>query len=935
MSWDPQHHYRNSSSGSRRDRGPAAGHLLPDNWHATPSSSNRAPVRVRPDWRYLTEETAPESASVPALVLAPQPSLRHTEYPVSVRTTIGEHRRYHQYYRPSYYYPPPSYSPEGEHRHLTRLPERDPGYERQRRIEERRRIERRDFEEDYERYYGRGRSTLIDSSVSSENEDEEEVAEGSADSEDDDSSNSLEPDSSGHSAGSLDKEDLQTSGEEEQSDYFPPPTSPTPVGHLGPYAILPADSAVARPAFLSRGRAANPSPSPICPSPPPVPSVPPPTPARALAPSPSLQPQPQPQPNIEREDNVGEDLRSTTYHQLAHQHERSPDFSFPRCRCARRSRYRYGDWSYRTRDEVYRRPLYDSWRGSWSSRQTSPQFRVDMDRHSGSRRYDDGEVTRYGAGESYRPFNSNRSPPPRRARTPPRERARSPPQLDSDRYVPDRTPRRRSRSVDRYRREPSRDRRDIRDVRDVRDTRDTRDIGGDSWRRRDRSRSLRRSPPRRPSPPPRRSPPRRSPPPRRFSPRRDDRDRARSPRRGFDARFRPPPQTDNPNLIPLTSLPFRRRSRSPPYERDRGRERSPLRRSPALNLRGSTYRGGRSRSPDRRGDDRYVASYNRRPSPPRDSAISSAMPSRDNSRRSSPHPMPPRRDDRRRQEVDDRSRPQSPLPSRPLSRASHNGPIRDRSPQRGSREPSSAPRSPPRGPAALRAPPTGPRESRGYGSQSSGAIGPPARPGPPAPPSRQEMSSPSGAPSGPRGYMPPRGGSYGRGGRGGPSWGNSIQSRNLPPSTGPASAAPTTSPHQIPTGPRASSSSHSVPSTPVSQSKPFNPPKGPAASESNRPSFAQQLYASMPSLIPGGKLDPAYIPQMTGVIPELQAHMAQLKEEEERIRAEKYVKEEKLRKSLREWDRLEREAKVLELRSELSEASLKKLSGEGLGGAAF
>ena len=134
-------------------------------------------------------------------------------------------------------------------------------------------------------------------------------------------------------------------------------------------------------------------------------------------------------------------------------------------------------------------------------------------------RYEDGEVRRYGAGESYRPFNRDRSPPPRGIRSPMRDRGRTPPGA-SDSYVPGRSPRRRSRSVDRFRRERSRDR-------DV----------PERWRR---SRSRARTPIRRASPP-RRSPIRRTP-PRYVSPRRDDRrddrsDRARSPlRRDFEIR---------------------------------------------------------------------------------------------------------------------------------------------------------------------------------------------------------------------------------------------------------------------------------------------------------------------------------------------------------------------------------------------------------------
>lgn len=158
-------------------------------------------------------------------------------------------------------------------------------------------------------------------------------------------------------------------------------------------------------------------------------------------------------------------------------------------------------------------------------------------------RYEDGEVLRYGAGESYRPYNTanrdrERSPPPPpagrrprspmrarspiRARSPVRDRerdlrARSPPPIAPDSYVPNRSPRRRSRSPDRYR-GPDR----------------ARDIGGESWRRRDVSRTRARSPLRR-TPPRRRSPGRFSP-----GPRRDDRlfDRARSPRRDFAVRDR-------------------------------------------------------------------------------------------------------------------------------------------------------------------------------------------------------------------------------------------------------------------------------------------------------------------------------------------------------------------------------------------------------------
>lgn len=535
-------------------------------------------------------------------------------------------------------------------------------------------------------------------------------------------------------------------------------------------------------------------------------------------------------------------------------------------------------------------------------------------------RYEDGEVRRYGAGESYRPFNRDRSPragprdrSPRPARSPLRDRVRSPPG-GSDSYVPNRSPRRRSRSADRYRRERSRE--------------------AETWRRRDRSRSRARSPIRRPSP--RRSPPRRSP-LRYVSPRRDDRsERARSPRRDYDAR-------DN-----------RRRSRSP-FDRPL-RNRSPLRRSPPAGPRGGSYRP-RSRSPDRRdrGDDRYApgSSYRRQSPPPRDSVINSGVTSRSASGKSSPRPS-----SRRGQE---RSRPESPAPTRPT-------PAPARSPIAAS-TPASAPpptpvvretpkqpvaqditsptlaKSPPRGPAALRAPPTGPSATRNFSTPTAQST-PNRHTQPASGPSRPDVTSPTIPPAGPRGYVPPSRGSFApRGGRGG--W-STMPPRHMPSGQSVSPTIPPTGPGGIPTGPRASgaSSAAAAPGTtsassPSLSSKPFNPPTGPAAhahahsAPLPRPTLAQNLLSSMPPIIPGGKIDPASVPLTTGVIRELDSHHRKLKEDEERIRDEMKMRQEKLRKSLRQWDKMERESKAFELKSDLSEKSLKNLAGEGLGGAAF
>lgn len=68
-------------------------------------------------------------------------------------------------------------------------------------------------------------------------------------------------------------------------------------------------------------------------------------------------------------------------------------------------------------------------------------------------------------------------------------------------------------------------------------------------------------------------------------------------------------------------------------------------------------------------------------------------------------------------------------------------------------------------------------------------------------------------------------------------------------------------------------------------------------------------------------------------IDEKDPHYRKMKEDEERLREELKVRQEKLRKSMRVWDRMERESKGCELKSELSERSLRGLSGEGQGGA--
>ncbi|KAL6794511.1 serine/arginine repetitive matrix protein 1 [Trichoderma sp. SZMC 28013] len=541
---------------------------------------------------------------------------------------------------------------------------------------------------------------------------------------------------------------------------------------------------------------------------------------------------------------------------------------------------------------------------------------MDRERDGRSRRYDDGEVVRYGAGESWRPTPRERSP--RRPRSPIRDnRARSPPRTrsprprspiipGSDSYVPGRyPPRRRSRSVgDRYRRERSRDR--------------------ESPRRRERSRS-----PIRRSPLPRRSPLRRE------SPARENRyERPRSPRREWE-RDRPRDldrerdrdwDRERNRVRDWERDPDRRderRSRSP-FARDRRRERTPPPgKTTPIAARGAPYRP-RSRSPNRR-DDRFQPF--KRHSPPRELGLSSTIPSRPASERADS------------QSQSQSAKTRSPLTlegSPPHTAAAATTSIAAKDAQRpNTYEPASAPpKSPPRGPAALRAPPSGPAAAR-VSSAAATMPAPQPQKNPQTPstaPHRPDTTSPTNPPAGPRGYIPlPRGSSFSsRGGRGG--W-NQAPPRHM---SGPTASATPSGPSNIPTGPRAASSNGAGTGASPAQ-RPFNPPTGPSAQHGNGPrhSLAQSLLATMPPLVPGGKTDPTMTPLLLGVTKEIEPHYRKLRDEEEKLREELRLKQERLRRSMCAWNRLERDAHAWEMRSDLSEKSMKNLAGEGIGGAAF
>jgi hypothetical protein len=89
--------------------------------------------------------------------------------------------------------------------------------------------------------------------------------------------------------------------------------------------------------------------------------------------------------------------------------------------------------------------------------------------------------------------------------------------------------------------------------------------------------------------------------------------------------------------------------------------------------------------------------------------------------------------------------------------------------------------------------------------------------------------------------------------------------------------------------------------------------------------------ANLAQIIPGGRIDPA----ATGLTADVAVRLKKREEEAEVLRAENDAKHEKLRKSLKTWDKLQRDSASMGLRSELSERHVRMLAGEGVGGAAF
>lgn len=90
--------------------------------------------------------------------------------------------------------------------------------------------------------------------------------------------------------------------------------------------------------------------------------------------------------------------------------------------------------------------------------------------------------------------------------------------------------------------------------------------------------------------------------------------------------------------------------------------------------------------------------------------------------------------------------------------------------------------------------------------------------------------------------------------------------------------------------------------------------------------ISNPYLASLPPILDEGKkLPPLYD----------RSRLDKLEEETERMRKALDEKQARKRKGLREWDRLEREVQLAELRGNLAEESLIAMSGGEGGGAAF
>lgn len=138
-------------------------------------------------------------------------------------------------------------------------------------------------------------------------------------------------------------------------------------------------------------------------------------------------------------------------------------------------------------------------------------------------------------------------------------------------------------------------------------------------------------------------------------------------------------------------------------------------------------------------------------------------------------------------------------------------------------------------------------------------------------------------------------------------------------------SAPTGPAAGIPTGPRAGVARPQLQHSSVVYGR------GPLSAPVNTGPRPHPAMAGMPQIIPGGRIDPT----ATGIPNDVAQRLKRKEEEAEILREELHAKQEKLRQSLKGWDKLSRDSASMALRTELSERHVRMLAGEGVGGGAF
>ena len=234
-----------------------------------------------------------------------------------------------------------------------------------------------------------------------------------------------------------------------------------------------------------------------------------------------------------------------------------------------------------------------------------------------------------------------------------------------------------------------------------------------------------------------------------------------------------------------------------------------------------------------------------------------------------------------------------------------------------------------------RGPPSGPRPHYNEPYPRDSPSGPPSAPISMSAHNRLTSASMLSAPTHPRGgrgsgrdgakdgpYGPSRRGGYPTAQHHGPApRQQSYDTREGPPA-GPRGSHPHNSPAPFHSRPRHDSR------PPDDSRPPFRSNNSSSTTYPRTQRFSQHL-ASVPTIVPGGKLAPS------GLDPAAEKRLQQIEEDKKKLLEQIEEKQRVKRQGLREWEKAERESRRDGLKSELAEGHLERLTGEGVGGTAF